>query len=31
MELTYENVSAWFEGYFKKVVANMGPLENVPR
>ncbi len=31
MELTYENVSARFEGYFKEVVANMGRLETVPQ
>ena len=31
MELTYENVSAWFDNYFKEVVVNMGPLEIVPQ
>jgi hypothetical protein len=31
MELTYENVSAWFDQYFKEVVANIGPLETVPK
>jgi hypothetical protein len=29
VELTYEGVSAWFDRYFKEVVANMGPLETV--
>ncbi len=31
MEHTYEIVSAWFDRYFKEVVANMGPLETVPQ
>src|SRR5208283_3778585 len=30
MELTYENVTAWFDKYFEIVNKNMGPLEKVP-
>jgi len=30
MELTYDNVSKWFDGYFKACNKNMGPLETVP-
>ncbi len=30
MELTYENVSRWFDGYFEDVRNNQGALETVP-
>lgn len=29
MELTYENVSAWFDEYFESVSRNIGPFETV--
>ncbi len=31
MELTYENVSKWFDVYFEDVHKNQGDLETVPR
>jgi hypothetical protein len=30
MELTYENVTAWFDNYFETVNKNMGSLKTVP-
>jgi hypothetical protein len=30
MEITYENISAWFDGYFKAFNKYAGPLETVP-
>ena len=30
MELTYENVVKWFDGYFKAFNKNAGPLQTVP-
>ena len=29
MEITYENVSKWFDGYFEEANKNQGPLEKV--
>ena len=31
MELTYDDVSEWFDRYYEIVNANMGPLETVPK
>ena len=31
MEITYENVAKWFDGYFEACNKNMGPLEAVPK
>jgi hypothetical protein len=30
MEITYENIAAWFDDYFRAFNKNAGPLETVP-
>jgi len=31
MEVTYENVAKWFDGYFKEFNKSAGPLETTPK